>query len=120
VVVLKPSLHTVKALNELKAYRKGTLDEPLTLDEQKKERKEKKVIEIPLKKEEEDEPVVQAVGLEWGKKLTQARVIKNMSQKEFAMAIQERVSVLQTYERGTAIPNRKVISKMERVIGKKL
>ena len=130
VVVLKPSLRTVYAINDLKAFRKGTLEEPLTPEEQrieeqrieeekerKREIKAEKKVEKALKKEEES---TQPVGLEWGKKLTQARVIKNMTQKEFASAIQERVSVLQTYERGTAIPNRKVISKMERVIGKKL
>jgi len=76
------------------------------------------VKKVPVYQQEEE--LVRPVGTEFGKKISQARVAKNMNQTEFAMAIQERVTVLQTYERGTAIPNPKIISKMEKVLGKKL
>ena len=86
-----------------------------------KQRSEKS-IRPTIKKEEYEGPdyTVKTVGVAWAKKLVQARNNKGISQKELAMAIQEKVTVVQDYERGTAIPHRNVISKMEKALGVKL
>eukprot|EP01112_Ceratiomyxa_fruticulosa_P015526 TRINITY_DN4574_c0_g1_i1.p1 TRINITY_DN4574_c0_g1~~TRINITY_DN4574_c0_g1_i1.p1 ORF type:complete len:152 (-),score=42.79 TRINITY_DN4574_c0_g1_i1:220-675(-) len=43
-----------------------------------------------------------------------------MTQKEFAVKINERESIVHDYERGEAIPSQAILIKMERVLGVKL
>jgi putative transcription factor len=43
-----------------------------------------------------------------------------LSQKDAAQKISEKLSVLQDYESGKAIPNPQILAKLERVLGVKL
>ena len=43
-----------------------------------------------------------------------------MTQKDLAVRINEKPSVIQEYESGKAIPHAQILSKMERVLGVKL
>eukprot|EP01126_Amoeba_proteus_P067304 TRINITY_DN990_c0_g1_i12.p1 TRINITY_DN990_c0_g1~~TRINITY_DN990_c0_g1_i12.p1 ORF type:complete len:138 (+),score=26.61 TRINITY_DN990_c0_g1_i12:66-479(+) len=52
--------------------------------------------------------------------IIQGRQVKGLTQKDLALAIQEKVAVVQQYEQGKAVPNQQVLSKMERVLGVKL
>eukprot|EP01126_Amoeba_proteus_P067305 TRINITY_DN990_c0_g1_i14.p1 TRINITY_DN990_c0_g1~~TRINITY_DN990_c0_g1_i14.p1 ORF type:complete len:154 (-),score=32.79 TRINITY_DN990_c0_g1_i14:152-565(-) len=54
------------------------------------------------------------------KAIIQARQVKCLTQKDLALAIQEKVAVVQQYEQGKAVPNQQVLSKMEKVLGVKL
>lgn len=49
--------------------------------------------------------------------IQQARLARQMTQKQLATAINEKPQVIQQYESGQAIPNPQVINKMERVLG---
>ncbi|KAI8998883.1 ylMBF1 [Trametes punicea] len=55
-----------------------------------------------------------------GKAIQQARMEKQLSQKDCAQKINEKPSVLQDYESGKAIPNPQILAKLERVLGVKL
>ncbi|KAI9067063.1 ylMBF1 [Trametes sanguinea] len=55
-----------------------------------------------------------------GKAIQQARMEKQLSQKDCAQKINEKPSVLQDYESGRAIPNPQILAKLERVLGVKL
>ncbi|KAI0781203.1 ylMBF1 [Trametes elegans] len=55
-----------------------------------------------------------------GKAIQQARMDKQLSQKDCAQKINEKPSVLQDYESGRAIPNPQILAKLERVLGVKL
>ena len=52
--------------------------------------------------------------------MQQARMEKELSQKDVAQKINEKPSVLQDYESGRAIPNPQILAKLERVLGVKL
>ncbi len=52
--------------------------------------------------------------------LQRARQAKKMTQKELALAIQEKANVINEYESGRAIPNNQLIARMERVLGMRL
>lgn len=43
-----------------------------------------------------------------------------MTQKDLAVRINEKPSVIQEYESGKAIPHAQILSKMERILGVKL
>lgn len=49
-----------------------------------------------------------------------ARLDKKYSQKDVALKINEKPTVLQEYESGKAIPNPQILAKLERVLGVKL
>lgn len=49
-----------------------------------------------------------------------ARLEKGLSQKDVALKINEKQSILQDYEGGKAIPNPQILGKLERVLGVKL
>lgn len=49
-----------------------------------------------------------------------ARMELKLSQKDVAVKINEKPSVLQDYESGKAIPNPQILGKLERVLGVKL
>lgn len=55
-----------------------------------------------------------------GKIIGQTRQAKSMTQKDLAVRINEKPSVIQEYESGKAIPHAQILSKMERVLGVKL
>lgn len=61
---------------------------------------------------------MKTVGAATGRRIAQARQAKNMSQKDLATAIQEQLHVVQSYERGDAVPNQRIFAKIERAIGK--
>jgi ribosome-binding protein aMBF1 (putative translation factor) len=50
----------------------------------------------------------------------QARMAKNMTQKDLATAINEKPQVVAEYESGKAVPNGQIIAKIERKLGTKL
>ena len=52
--------------------------------------------------------------------LQKARIAKKMSQKDLAMALNERAASINDYESGKAIPNGAFIARLERVLGSKL
>lgn len=60
------------------------------------------------------------VGLETGKLIQQARAAKNWKREEFATKICVKVQVVTDYENGSAIPDNKIFSSMERALGIKL
>ncbi|KNH06819.1 MBF1-domain-containing protein [Perkinsela sp. CCAP 1560/4] len=49
--------------------------------------------------------------------LRRARALKEMTQQQLAMAINEKAAVIQSYENGSAIPSGKLIVAMERALG---
>lgn len=55
-----------------------------------------------------------------GKAIGQTRQAKGMTQKDLAVKINEKPSVIQDYESGKAIPNPQILGKMERILGVKL
>lgn len=54
------------------------------------------------------------------KAIQQARIAKKMTQSDLAKAICELPKVVQSYENGKAIPDNKVLGKIERALGVKL
>jgi len=54
------------------------------------------------------------------KAIMQARMAKNMTQKDLATAINEKPQIIGEYENGKAIPSGALIAKIERVLGCKL
>jgi len=55
-----------------------------------------------------------------GKIIGQSRQAKGMTQKDLAVKINEKPSVIQDYESGKAIPSPQILAKMERNLGVKL
>lgn len=62
----------------------------------------------------------QRVGLDAGKAIQQARIEKNWTQKDLAQRVNEKPSVINEYENGSAIVNPTLMSKLERALGVKL
>ena len=60
------------------------------------------------------------VPLEWGKKISETRRLKNMKQKDLATRINVLPSVINQIECGKAIIDHKVLTKVERVLGIKV
>lgn len=55
-----------------------------------------------------------------GKAIGQTRQAKGLTQKDLAVRINEKPSVIQEYESGKAIPSAQILAKMERILGVKL
>jgi len=55
-----------------------------------------------------------------GRAMQSARLEKSLTQKDVAVKINEKPSVLQDYEAGRAVPNPQILGKLERVLGVKL
>jgi putative transcription factor len=51
------------------------------------------------------------------KEIVKGRMAKKMTQAQLAQAVNERVSVIQSYEKGDAIPNPNVLAKLSRALG---
>ncbi|KAI9006920.1 protein MBF-1 [Hyaloraphidium curvatum] len=63
---------------------------------------------------------VEKVSLSLSKAIQQARMAKEMTQKDLAQKINEKPTVVGEFESGKAVPNPQVLGKMERVLGVKL
>jgi len=55
-----------------------------------------------------------------GRAIQDARMALKMPQKDLAQKINEKISVVQDYEAGKAIPNQQVLAKLERILLVKL
>ena len=60
------------------------------------------------------------VSLSVGKLIMKGRQAKNMSQKELAQKINEKPTVINSYEQSKAIPNQQILGKIEKQLGIKL
>ncbi|XP_055387139.1 endothelial differentiation-related factor 1 homolog [Condylostylus longicornis] len=60
------------------------------------------------------------IPLDVGRLIQQGRQAKNLSQKDLATKINEKVQVVTDYEAGRGIPNNMILGKIERVIGVRL
>lgn len=68
-----------------------------------------------------DEPdEIKTITLSMGQKIQQARLAKGMKQKDLSNKINVKPQVIAEYENGKAIPDNKIISKIERALGIKL
>ena len=54
------------------------------------------------------------------KAIIKGRQDKNLTQKDLAVKINEKPSIIAEYEQGKAIPNQQILTKMERALGIKL
>jgi len=81
-----------------------------------------KPIQMNTRKLDEDMETLKhkTVGTDVRRALMQGRQAKGMNQKELAQAINEKPQVVTEYESGKAIPQDKVLAKMERALGIKL
>ena len=50
----------------------------------------------------------------------QGRLAKKLTQAQLAQQINEKPQIIQEYESGKAMPDQKIMSKMERILGVKL
>ncbi|KAI9349095.1 multi protein-bridging factor 1 [Obelidium mucronatum] len=70
---------------------------------------------------EAEDFTVKKVNLSVSKAIQQARMAKQMTQKDLATKINEKQTVVNEYESGKAVnPNQQILGKMERVLGVKL
>ena len=63
---------------------------------------------------------IQKVSQKVSKAIIDGRTVKKMNRKQLASAIQENVKIVEEYETGKAIPNIKIINKLQRALGVKL
>lgn len=70
--------------------------------------------------EEDDINKPKNISLELGKLISKKRNSKKITQKEFAIKINENFHVINDYESGKAIPNKNILTKMEKVLEIKL
>ncbi|CCJ28298.1 unnamed protein product [Pneumocystis jirovecii] len=63
---------------------------------------------------------LKTTGRDIGMIISKVRQEKNIKQSELAQKINEKVSVINEYETGKAIPNQAILSKLEKVLGIKL
>eukprot|EP01129_Flabellula_baltica_P001051 TRINITY_DN10968_c0_g1_i1.p1 TRINITY_DN10968_c0_g1~~TRINITY_DN10968_c0_g1_i1.p1 ORF type:complete len:171 (+),score=39.83 TRINITY_DN10968_c0_g1_i1:31-513(+) len=75
-----------------------------------------------IRKIEEDDGnySVERVNKEVSRRIQQARTEKGLTQKELGVRINEKASVIQQYEQGTAIPSNNVLRNLERILDVKL
>ena len=63
---------------------------------------------------------IQKVSQKVSKAIIDGRTAKKINRKQLASAIQENVKIVEEYETGKAIPNIKIINKLQRALGVKL
>lgn len=63
---------------------------------------------------------IQKVSQKVSKAIIDGRTAKKMNRKQLASVIQENVKIVEEYETGKAIPNIKIINKLQRALGVKL
>ena len=54
------------------------------------------------------------------KVIMKARQEKGLTQKDLAVKINEKATIINEYEAGKAVPNQQVLGKLERILGVKL
>ena len=86
-----------------------------TVSKLKKKNGSKKALEDNL-----ESFVVPKVTLSLSKAIQKARLDKKMSQKELAMRLNVRQTIITNYENGKARPSNLFISRMEKILGTKL
>jgi putative transcription factor len=59
----------------------------------------------------------QTVSQTLSRAISQARLAKQMTQRDLATAINERPQIIQDYESGKAIPNAMILNKLDRALG---
>ncbi|KAJ3452648.1 endothelial differentiation-related factor 1 [Anaeramoeba flamelloides] len=59
----------------------------------------------------------QTLGVSVGRKILQARNAKKITQKQLAQQCSVKVTVINDYERGKAIPDNRLLTRMERILG---
>lgn len=64
----------------------------------------------------EDFKAPQSIDVRTSQIISKARTKKGWTQKELAVKMNEKVSVIQNYESGKAIPSQKLLSKFKRVL----
>ena len=69
---------------------------------------------------EEDTFKLATVGMEIGKKISQARCDKKISQKDMANALSLPLQTIQSFENGKALYNAMVLNKIEKYLGKRV
>ena len=69
------------------------------------------------KKAEEGDFTIKKINHELSEKIKQSRQNKKMTQKELAKLCNIQASEVQSYERGDAVPNGAILSKMSKVLG---
>ena len=69
---------------------------------------------------EEDTFKHKIIGMEMGKRISQARCEKKITQKEFANALFLPEAVIKNFENGKAVYNAVILNKMEKYLGKRL
>ena len=69
---------------------------------------------------ESEDFTVKKVDASFSKALQSARLAKKMTQKALGTAINEKVTVVNEYESGKAIPNQQVVMKLNRALGVQL
>ena len=74
----------------------------------------------PKQPKDGDEFNIPKITSEFKKALTQARMLKKISQKDLAKALNVQAQDIVKYENGKAIPNNQFISKIEKYLGVKL
>ena len=67
---------------------------------------------------EEETFIIPKVSLSMGKKISQLRCEKKITQKELAFQLSLNVKIIQDYEASKAIPNPNIINKLEKILGK--
>ena len=60
------------------------------------------------------------VPLSLGRAIQQARQAKEMTQKDLATKVNEKVEIIREYENAKAVPNQTILTKIERALGVKL
>lgn len=63
---------------------------------------------------------IEKINQKVSKAIINGRTSKKMNRKQLALKIQENVKVVEEYETGKAIPNIKIINKIQRALGVKL
>ena len=73
-----------------------------------------------IKNNNEEIPKLNLVGKDIGLKISQARTLKNLKQKEVAKYMNMDISIYQKYENGTAVRNGTILNKLGNYLGVKL
>lgn len=68
----------------------------------------------------EEELKHKKITFELGKIISRERNLKKITQKEFAIKINENFHIINDYENGKAIPDKNILLKMEKILGVKL
>ncbi len=64
--------------------------------------------------------IVETINTSVSKAIMKARQEKGLNQKDLAVKINEKATIINEYESGRAIPSQQVLAKLERILGVKL